>query len=175
MTILINTAIALSSEWLGSVSIDHTALTRQAHQIAVLAHFGVRRTAGDTYVNHSLRVAQRLQAAGFAQEVVAAAILHDVVEDSQWTLTDLAEAGMPDSVVMAVDSVTKREGEPYELLVSRAAADRIGRLVKLSDNADNSSADQLAPLPAAKRARVIAKYAAARVVLASSLGLHVAA
>ena len=107
--------------------------------------------------------------------VIAAAILHDVVEDSEWTLADLAAAGMPTAVIRAVDAVTKRAGEEYSLLVARAAADPIGRAVKLADNADNSSPDQLAPLPVEKRQRVIAKYASARVVLADSMGLQVAA
>lgn len=165
----------ITSTWCGSVTLDHSALTLQAHRIAILAHAGVRRTAGDAYVNHPLRVARRLQVADFGEEVVAAAILHDVVEDSPWTLGALSAAGMPPAVVRGVDAVTKREGEDYTLLVERAAADPIGRLVKLSDNADNSSAEQLAPLPVAKRERVVAKYAAARVVLAASMGLSLAA
>lgn len=126
-------------------------------------------------LDHPLRVARRLQVSGLHEDVIAAAILHDIVEDSAWSLEHLTAAGMPLAVVRGVDAVTKQAGEDHTLLVERAAADPTGRRVKLSDNADNSSADQLAPLPVAKRELVIARYAQARVILASSLGLQVAA
>ena len=161
-----NTTITNStSEWIGTVRIEHTALTAQAHTIAAAAHAGVRRTAGDVYLDHPLRCAARLQRAGHGEQVIAAAILHDVLEDSALAASDLLALGIPALVVQAVLSVSKAPGEVYTDLVARAAADSIGRLVKVSDILDNSSVVQLAPLPVEKRERVAAKYAGALATL----------
>ena len=65
-----------------------------------------------------------------------AAVLHDVVEDSDLTLDDLRGRGFPAEVVEAVDCLTKREGESYEERIRRARANHIARRVKLADLED---------------------------------------
>jgi (p)ppGpp synthase/HD superfamily hydrolase len=89
-----------------------------------------------------------------------AAVLHDVVEDCGWTIDDLREEGFSPAVLSAIDAVTKREGEAYEHFVARAAADPIGRRVKLADLEDNSDLSRIANPSDADRARV-EKYRAA--------------
>ena len=96
------------------------------------------------------------------QACVVAAALHDVVEDGEVTLHDLLAAGIPESVVNAVDSVTRRPAETYEDLIDRAAADRVGRWVKLADNFDNSNEQRLSLLEPSTAERLRAKYASAR-------------
>lgn len=94
-----------------------------------------------------------------------AGLLHDVVEDSDITLDDLRADGFPEAVISAVDSVTRRDGELYRDMIARAAADPIGRLVKLADNAHNSSPERLAALDEPVRTGLARRYAKARAVL----------
>jgi (p)ppGpp synthase/HD superfamily hydrolase len=66
-----------------------------------------------------------------------AAMLHDVVEDTDWTLDELRQEGFPELILHAVDCLTKREGRSYDDLIQRAASDPIARQVKLGDLEDN--------------------------------------
>lgn len=134
-----------------------------ADQLAAAAHAGQVDKAGNAYVEHVRAVAELLQPHG--EHAVMAGLLHDVVEDTDVTLDDLRVAGYPDDVVSAVDSVTKRDGETYMDMVRRAAADPLGRLVKLADNTHNSRPDRLAVLDDDTREWLTAKYARARAVL----------
>lgn len=72
------------------------------------------------------------------QKIVA--ILHDVVEDTDWTLDSLRARGFPEHILQAVDCLTKREGEDYDQFVLRAKGNRLARAVKLGDLADNCDA-----------------------------------
>jgi (p)ppGpp synthase/HD superfamily hydrolase len=73
------------------------------------------------------------------------AVLHDVVEDcTGWTFDRLRDEGFSDTVLAALDTVTKREGESYDDFVRRAAANPIGRAVKLADLHDNSDLTRIA-------------------------------
>lgn len=152
-----------NEEWRGTVEIDtsHPDVAK-AYAIAILAHAGVKRVTGDPYINHPLRAARRLQRAGMDSDFVAAALLHDVVEDSDFTLGYLRRRGFNARIISAVDSVTKREGEPYEEAVARASKDPVGRIVKLSDNLDNSSPEQIASFDEERKQRATLKYAVAR-------------
>lgn len=141
----------------------------KAYDLAIQAHAYVRRTSGEAYINHPLRVAISLQQRGFSDEVIAIAVLHDAVEDSDLTIESLRRRGFSEFIVTGVESVTKREGEAYLDAVGRAAAHPGGRLVKLADVSDNSSEEQLAPLSEEKRVRVTAKYASAKVVLNAAI------
>ena len=158
--------VHVEGEWTGNHPIDIASPTvAKAFVIAVQSHKGVKRISGEPYINHPLRVAQRLQHAGFKDDVVAVALLHDAVEDSDLTLEDLAKHGFSEHIVSGVDSVTKRKGEDYPTAVKRASAHPIGRLVKLSDNLDNSSPEQISPLDPQRQVRAKAKYAAVRGLL----------
>jgi (p)ppGpp synthase/HD superfamily hydrolase len=133
--------------------------------IARLAHFGQVDKAGNSYIEHPRTVARILTEQGYGEYYVMAGLLHDVVEDSTLTLDDLRELGYPPQVVNAVDSVTKRDGETYMDLIRRAAADPIGKWVKLADNQTNSDPERLALLTADEREWFTQKYAKARSVL----------
>lgn len=105
----------------------------EAVRIAAEAHAGQRDRYGAPYLLHPLRVMLRMR----TDAERMAAVLHDVVEDTEWTLERLRAAGFPAEVVSAVDAVTRREGEDYDAFVRRAARDPIGRAVKLADVEDN--------------------------------------
>lgn len=115
------------------------SLLEKAIRIAVEAHRGQKDRYGAPYILHPLRVMNRVETDH--EKIVA--LLHDVVEDSSWTLEDLEREGFPKSITSAVDSLTKREGEPYEKLVGRAARNPLARRVKLADLEDNLDARRL--------------------------------
>ena len=129
-----------------------STLTR-AIEIATQAHADQVDKAGAPYIAHVLRV----QAGVSDPDAKIAAVLHDVVEDTDWTLDRLAEEGFSAAVLRGVDAVTRRQGEGYEAFVLRAAADPIGRQVKLADLQDNEDLSRIADPTEADIARV-AKY-----------------
>lgn len=102
--------------------------------LALKAHRGQVDKAGEPYILHPLRVMMRMP---HSDEVRMAAVLHDVVEDSDITLAELRQQGYPDAVIAALDALTRREGESYTDFVARAAAHPIARQVKRADIEDN--------------------------------------
>ncbi len=105
----------------------------EAIRIAVEAHRGQTDKAGTPYILHPLRVMLRMQ----TDAERMAAVLHDVVEDTDWTLQRLREAGFPGPVVEAVDHVTRRQDESYEEFTERAGRHPVARRVKVADLEDN--------------------------------------
>lgn len=105
----------------------------RAIQIACEAHEGQYDKGGEAYILHPLRVMLRMH----TEPTRIAAILHDVVEDSNFTFEDLNKNGFSEEVVSAVDALTKRKGEEYLDFVRRAAAHPIACLVKRADLEDN--------------------------------------
>jgi (p)ppGpp synthase/HD superfamily hydrolase len=101
--------------------------------LAVRAHRGQKDRAGAPYILHPLRMMFRVE----TDAEKMAAVLHDVVEDTDWTLDDLRAEGFPEEVVAAVDHLSRREDESYEEFVERAAAHPVARRVKIADLEDN--------------------------------------
>lgn len=122
----------------------------RAIEIAAAAHAGQVDKAGAPYILHPLRVMLRMTT---GNERIAA-VLHDVVEDSRWTLDLLRAEGFSEDIVRAIDSVTRREGETYEAFVARAGLDPVGRRVKLADLEDNCDLGRIAAPSERDRARV---------------------
>lgn len=113
---------------------DCAAFAMQAHDDQV-------DKQGLPYFYHPLRVGSALYRLG--PEFAMAGFLHDVVEDTDYTLDDLREFSLPEPVVLAVESVTSDASgsdlEAYEASLLKAMADPIGRLVKAADVSDNGS------------------------------------
>ena len=108
--------------------------------LAAKAHEGQVDKSGAPYVLHPLRMMLRLS--GVEERITA--VLHDVVEDCGWSFERLRKQGFSNIVIEAVDSVTRRPSESYEEFVTRAAANPIGRRVKLADLEDNSDFSRIA-------------------------------
>ncbi|SUU90464.1 hypothetical protein EDC40_10569 [Aminobacter aminovorans] len=72
-----------------------------------------------------------------------AAVLHDVVEDTEFTLGDLRTRGFPAGVVEAVDALTRRDDEPYPDFINRARSNEIARRVKIADILDNTTPERV--------------------------------
>jgi (p)ppGpp synthase/HD superfamily hydrolase len=105
---------------------DAIALASQAHR-------GQVDKAGKPYILHPLRVMLRQEAE--AAQIVA--VLHDVLEDTGVTLEGLRAAGYRPEICEAVDCLTRRPDEPYDIMISRVAANPLARAVKLADLEDN--------------------------------------
>jgi (p)ppGpp synthase/HD superfamily hydrolase len=129
----------------------------EAIQVARRAHEGQLDKSGRPYIAHPLRVMGSLR----GEHERMAGVLHDVVEDTDVTLEDLAEAGCPAEVLAAVDAVSKRPGEDRADYLARVAANPLALLVKRADIADNMSPDRLARLDVETQERLRAKYESA--------------
>ena len=114
----------------------------RAIAIATAAHQGQRDKAGKPYVLHPLRVMQRLS----DDEAQIVAVLHDVVEDTPWSLDQLRGEGFSAAVIAAIDGLTRREGEGYEAFIERLLPDPLARRVKLADLEDNMDLRRIAEL-----------------------------
>lgn len=125
----------------------------RAIQIAAEAHRGQKDKAGQPYILHPLRV----MAACSTEHERVVAVLHDVVEDSAWTLDDLRREGLEDELVEAVDAMTRREGEAYADFVDRAAHNPLARAVKIADLRDNLDMSRLTD-PAGSDSQRAQKY-----------------
>jgi len=138
-----------------------------ALKFAIDAHEGQVDKQGIPYFYHPARVGSALWA--FGPDYVIAGFLHDVVEDTDYTLEDLASFGANPVVLSAVESVTKTESEStleaYEASIRRAMADPVGRYVKAADVVDNYSRIY-GVKPAKLRNRLREKYLMAQLVIA---------
>lgn len=125
----------------------------RAIAIAAEAHAGVVDKAGAPYILHPLRV--MLNVTTLEERMVA--VLHDVVEDTQWAFDALRGEGFSETVIAGIDAVTRRGSEDYETFVLRAAANPIGRRVKLADLTDNMDLSRISH-PTEKDMQRIEKY-----------------
>lgn len=104
-----------------------------ALRIAIRAHKEQKDKSEREYVMHPIRVAERCK----DPRAKIVALLHDTIEDTNVTQEYLRSEGFPEEIIGAVLSVTKQKGENYEDFVNRAAANAIGREVKIADLEDN--------------------------------------
>ena len=87
----------------------------------------------------------------------AAAVLHDVLEDSDMTADDLRRAGISEAVVWAVVCLTRNKGETYSDFIDRIRPEPVARLIKLADIEDNLNVLRLHEL-GEQDLRRVAKY-----------------
>lgn len=124
-----------------------------AKRIALTAHEGQVDKAGTPYWHHSAFVANHVS----SPEAKAVGWLHDVVEDSEWTLEDLFAEGIWSEVIEGVDAITKRTGESYESYLDRVKANPLALVVKLADLTHNMDLSRIA-IPTEKDFARIEKY-----------------
>jgi len=142
----------------------------KAIALAAKSHVGMTDKAGAPYILHPLRVMMKMNT---IDEMIVA-ILHDVVEDTEVTFDDLRQMGFNEAVIDGVSSVTLTEREEatkndesvYMAFIRRAAANPIGRKVKLADLEDNMDITRIAN-PTDKDRNRIAKYCRAVALIKS--------
>lgn len=104
--------------------------------IASAMLFNEQDRNGEDYMAHCIRVSFNNTLSPTKQIV---GMLHDVVEDTDVTLSDLRDVGFSEKIVDAVDGMTKRKGEQFFDFVERCSLNKISRDKKITDLRDNSS------------------------------------
>ena len=136
-----------------------TALIERAHAVAEQAHEGQMRKSGEPYISHPIAVAEIIAGLGLPDTVIAAALLHDVVEDTAYPLDEL-QAEFGEEVASFVDGVTKldkltygdaAQAETVRKLVVAMARDIRVLLLKLADRLHNARTWEHVPAATARR------------------------
>ena len=106
----------------------------RAIRIAVKAHKAQTDKYGNPYILHPLRV----MGMGRTDEERIVGVLHDVVEDTDWTLDALRREGFTERIIAALECVTKKsDHEDYDAFVARTRTNPLAIRVKLNDLSDN--------------------------------------
>jgi (p)ppGpp synthase/HD superfamily hydrolase len=137
----------------------------QVEALARLAHSAQVDKAGRPYTEHLAAVAIGVAERGGSDEQIAAAWLHDAVEDGVLSPEWLAGSDLPQATKDMILAVTKHPGEPPENYTARILATPGAVLIKEADLAHNADPRRLAALPEATRERLAAKYAHVRELL----------
>ncbi len=114
----------------------------KALEIALKAHKGQKDKSGNDYILHPLRVMER----GRTETEKICGLLHDVVEDSDWTFEDIKNEGFSEEVVMALKCLTKAENEDYDKFIDRVVENPVAIQVKINDLLDNMDITRLGEL-----------------------------
>ena len=110
-----------------------------ALSIAMEAHRGQFDKAGVDYIEHPIYVASQVD----TEEEKAVALLHDVIEDSPVSAEGLLQAGLPETVVTAVQILSKKKGQDYQTYLENVKSNSLARVVKLADLKHNSDLSRL--------------------------------
>ena len=126
----------------------------RAIKIATEAHKGQYDKAGNDYIGHPLRVMDM----GRTEEEKIVGVLHDVVEDTEWTFAQLAAEGFSQEVIDALQCVTKlSENENYDDFIERVKKNPLATAVKINDLSDNMDIRRL-PYLSDKDVKRLKKY-----------------
>ncbi|MFF9766005.1 HD domain-containing protein [Streptomyces sp. NPDC014636] len=137
----------------------------EVEALARAAHDGQSDKAGRPYAEHLAAVAEGVRVRGGDPEQIAAAWLHDSVEDAALSEEWLATAALTERTKAVVRALTKRPGEPPEAYAGRILATPGALLVKRADLAHNADPRRLAVLDEPTRKRLTEKYARMRALL----------
>jgi len=121
-----------------------------ALSIATEAHRGQFDKAGVDYIEHPIYVASQV----VTEEEKAVALLHDVIEDSHYTAEELLQAGLPETVVTAVQVLTKKKEQDYQTYLETVKKNPLARVVKLADLKHNSDLSRLSSITEKDRERL---------------------
>ena len=121
-----------------------------ALSIARKAHEGQLDKAGVDYIEHPIYVASQVD----TEEEKAVALLHDVIEDSPVSAEELLQAGLPETVVTAVQVLTKKKEQDYQTYLETVKKNPLARVVKLADLKHNSNLSRLSSITEKDRERL---------------------
>lgn len=117
----------------------YTPMTKKAMRIAYEAHHGQLDKTGLPYIFHPFHMAETMT----TENSVITALLHDVIEDTDMTLEDLAREGFSEDILTALNLLTHNPGEAYMDYISRLSTCPLARQVKLGDLRHNSDITRL--------------------------------
>ncbi len=138
----------------------YTEKTKRALKLCFEAHKNQTDKSGVPYVFHPFHLAEQMS----SEITVITALLHDVVEDTDYTIDDLREMDFGEEVIEALALLTHDDSEPYMDYVARIKENPVARAVKLADLEHNRDMSRLSVVDdyALKRAE---KYKAAIEIL----------
>ena len=157
---------------------ENVQLIQKAYQFASSAHMGVRRRSGEPYIIHPLSVAKIVvNEMGLGTKSAVAAILHDVVEDTEYTVQDI-EKMFGSKISMLVDGLTKLSGSfdskqatNFRKMLMTLSDDVRVILIKLADRLHNMRT--LDSMPLNKQLKISSETLYIFAPLAHRLGLYV--
>ena len=154
------------------------SLIERAYAVAERAHSGQKRRSGEPYITHPVAVAQSIAVRGIGAKTIAAALLHDTVEDTEYTLDELRDQ-FGDEIAMLVDGVTKLDKVKYgdsaqaetvrKMIVAMSKDIRV-LIIKLADRLHNARTWGF--VPAANAARKATETLEIYAPLAHRLGIQ---
>ena len=159
---------------------EQIRMIMQAYEFGAAAHEGQTRKTGEAYISHPVAVAQELARMHLDAQAIAAAILHDTVEDTAASLGDIQEQ-FGDEVAQLVDGVSKLDqyqftsraeanAESFRKMMLAMIEDIRVILVKLADRLHNMQT--LGAMPAVKRARIARETLDIYAPIANRLGIN---
>ncbi|PID93978.1 MAG: RelA/SpoT family protein [Bacteroidetes bacterium] len=168
--------------WKSDNKKEHYPIIRKAFEFAVEAHKGVRRKSGEPYIYHPLEVARICAAEiGLGKTSIVCALLHDVVEDTDYTLEDIKEH-FGEKVAEIIDGLTKIasinmdknnasiQAENFKKMILTLSADVRVILIKLADRTHNMRT--LDSMPLHKQLKIASETLFLYAPLAHRLGLY---
>ncbi|MDJ0916297.1 MAG: bifunctional (p)ppGpp synthetase/guanosine-3',5'-bis(diphosphate) 3'-pyrophosphohydrolase [Woeseiaceae bacterium] len=169
--------VATAGEYLAE---DRVQAIVEAYELGRDAHEGQFRKTGEPYITHPVAVAQALAEMRLDSQAIQAALLHDVVEDTDYELTDITDK-FGEEVAMLVDGVSKldqiqfksraeAQAESFRKMMLAMIGDIRVILVKLSDRLHNMKT--LGGMPAEKRRRIARETLDIYAPIANRLGIH---
>lgn len=141
----------------------YTPDTKKTIKLCFEAHRNQTDKSGLPYVFHPFHVAEQMP----NEETTIVALLHDVIEDTSYTIDDLRKMGFSEEVLDALDLMTHDKNVPYMEYVAKISENEIARTVKLADLRHNSDLTRLDEIDDKARNR-IEKYKAAIRLLSES-------
>ena len=101
----------------------------EALKIADKAHKNQVDKGGAPYIHHVIEVAKNFE----YEYDIACALLHDVIEDSDYTIEDIINAGLPNSMAKTLDLLTRKKDESYIDYIKRIKTDELATQIKIAD------------------------------------------
>ena len=141
----------------------YTDNTKKAMKLCFDAHKNQVDKSGMPYVFHPFHVAEQMK----DEVTTIVALLHDVVEDTDYTLDDIAAMGFGQDVVEALTLMTHDKNVPYLDYVAKIKDNPVARAVKLADLAHNSDPTRLDVIDEKAKER-LDKYQKAIAILKSN-------
>lgn len=138
----------------------YTNMTKKALKLCFEAHKAQLDKSGIPYVFHPFHLAEQMK----DESTTIVALLHDVIEDTEYTFNDLIAMGFDGAIIDAIELMTHEEGVPYMDYVEKIKSNPIAREVKLADLRHNSDLSRL-DAPTEKDKMRVEKYRKAIVLL----------
>lgn len=129
-------------------------LIKRCYAIAKTFHEGQLDRGGRPYLEHLIAVAREMK----TEDTICAALLHDILEDTEVSAEDLIKMQVPPSIVYTVAILTRVKGETYKQYIARVGTDPDARIVKMADLQHNMNLSRLPEITEQDISRIENRY-----------------